>query len=100
MIKRIFVTILVIGLTACHVGQLTTLYTDKTSYEQDGIRYDAQNLPITGVYHKYSKTMRLQEESHYVDGKLDGTCLIYNNSGKVVLNAQYKKGKLHGKTIS
>ena len=71
MIKRIFVTILVIGLTACHVGQLTTLYTDKTSYEQDGIRYDAQNLPITGVYHKYSKTMRLQEESHYVDGKLD-----------------------------
>ena len=71
-------------LTGCHVGQLTTLYTDKTSYDENGIKVDANHHPITGVYHKYSDTMRLKEEIHYVDGKMSGLYLAYNKKGKII----------------
>ena len=36
-------------LGGCHVAQLTTLYTDETSVEENGIRYDAAHRPITGA---------------------------------------------------
>ena len=99
MMKKFVGILSVLLLSACHVGQLTTLYTDKTSYDVDGVRFDANNHPITGLYHKYSKTMRLKEEIHYVDGLISGLYLVYNNKGKIILNAQYYEGLPHGKVI-
>ena len=45
-------------LGGCHVAQLTTLYTDETSVEENGIRYDAvSNL----IYHNGRKEDGLNE---------------------------------------
>ena len=85
MIRKIVLMIAIIGLSACQVGHLTTLYNDETSIEKDGVRVDAQGNPITGVYHKYSKTMRLMEDVHYVDGVPDGRYVVYNNKGKIII---------------
>lgn len=79
-------------LGGCHVAQLTTLYTDETSVEENGIRYDAAHRPITGVYQKYADNMQLQEEIHYVDGKISGLYKAYDRDGSVLLEAYYKKG--------
>lgn len=92
-------SIVVFLLTGCHVGQLTTFYTDKTSFEEKGVRYDAQHLPITGLYHKYTDKMQLVEETHYVDGRLNGQQKIYED-GKIALIAYYKKGKLNNDFIT
>lgn len=86
-------------LGGCHVAQLTTLYTDETSVEENGIRYDAAHRPITGVYQKYADNMQLQEEIHYVDGKISGLYKAYDRDGSVLLEAYYKKGQPHGKTV-
>ena len=87
-------------LTGCQVGQLTTLYNDDTSIEENGLRVDANHKPITGIYQKHSKKMRLLEESQYVNGKLNGLSKIYSDKGKLILTSQYHKGKLNGKQVS
>lgn len=100
VIKKLTTAVVVVFLlTGCHVGQLTTFYTDKTSVEENGVRYDAQHLPITGLYHKYTDKMQLVEETHYVDGRLNGQQKIYED-GKVALIAHYKKGKLNNDFIT
>ena len=96
--RRIFCLVLFcLSLTACQVAQLTTLYNDKTSIEEDGLRVDAEHKPITGVYQKYNDKMRLLEESHYVDGKLDGIYTAYGKKGKPILIAQNAYTRNHSR---
>ena len=87
-------------LGGCHVAQLTTLYTDETSVEENGIRYDAAHRPITGVYQKYADNMQLQEEIHYVDGKISGLKRITKKGSRtakpwnIILTARKKKSAI------
>ena len=99
MFRKNVCCLLFLGLCGCHVGQLTTLYNDNTSIEKDGIRYDANNKPITGVYHRYSDTMQLMDEIYYVKGKISGLYQSYNKDGIVVLRGQFLNGVPHGKVV-
>lgn len=59
-------------------------------------RYFQKNGIKDGLYQKFNKKGRLEEEAQYQNGKLNGIRKLKNEKGFTTLEAEYKDGKLNG----
>lgn len=50
-----------------------------------------------GVFKTYHDNGNIREEGYYVDGKLQGTFREYDESGKLIVQCNYKDHMLNGK---
>ncbi len=65
--------------------------------EKEGVTYKkGDTVPFTGKCTDWLDKTRKQSEREYVNGKVNGTEILWYDNGKIFSQAQYKDGKYNG----
>lgn len=97
MIKSIYTwgVFLLIIMVMAGCGDKTIVSKYETGEKQEEYQYTGDSLKH-GFYKRYSQGGILLEEANYVEGKLDGERILYNNKGIKEVSEIYKSDVLNG----
>ena len=86
-------------LVATLVCQSASAVSQADTEERKGIRYAKnEQAPFEGILEHYFEDGRIWEIYCYKQGKENGEGIVFNLSGHLVARANYRNGKLHGKS--
>ncbi|EEF58927.1 toxin-antitoxin system YwqK family antitoxin [Pedosphaera parvula] len=81
------------------VSQSALAISQADTEERNDIRYAKnEQAPLEGMLEHYFEDGRIWEIYYYKQGKMNGEGIVFNRSGHLASRANYRNGKIHGKS--